>query len=132
MKSANECRETFLSRAASGTPLLAGAAFFSKLQLALWRGAAIITTAADIYIRVYCNWRDATAAGNSRNNCPAFFSPFFILGGQAGEMKGAGVAQQHNEFVCCERELKTIFTFLAVHARGKEKEKSPPFLSRWR
>jgi hypothetical protein len=37
-------------------------------------------------------------------------------------MKGAGVAQQHNEFVC-ERELKTIFTFLAVHARGREKEK---------
>jgi hypothetical protein len=65
-------RNFSLSPAASGTPLLAGAAFFSKLQLALWRGAAIITTAADIYIRVYCNWRDAAAAGNSRNNCPAF------------------------------------------------------------
>lgn len=92
--------------------------------------AAMITTAADIYIRVYCNWRNAAAAGNSRNNCPAFFSPFFILGGRAGEMKGAGVAATQWVGVC--ERAENNFHLSNIARASRRKRKRAPFLSRRR
>jgi hypothetical protein len=72
-----------------------------------------------------------------------FSSPFFILGGRAGEMKGAGVAQQHNESVCVERAENNFHLSSSARARkrkrkastlsptveiAKERERDHPFL----